>query len=316
MKKLFHGFHLTNSNIDLDSIKLYHDCLDKIIPTWLEAKVDGNIVIKRTEQETRILHKYFTKENIIPLIQNYELDSDVSNRIVEDEKVSKDLVRNILSFMKSYGYQEVNINLEGVKYENKEKFTTFINIITEKLHNYNYKLGVTIPAKSENNRDSTWSGAYDYKLLGEIVDSVIIMAYDFHWPGGSPGPIAPIDWVKDVIDFAIIEIPLKKLYLAIGLYGYDWVLNYDKNARGVIYNQIENILKKYSIQVEWDQDSQSPYFRYKDEDIEHEVWFENKASISRKIQLAEEYQLAGVACWRLGQEDPKIWQLFKGVKKR
>jgi len=49
----------------------------------------------------------------------------------------------------------------------------------------------------------------------------------------------------------------------------------------------------------------------------HTVWLEDSRSAAEKIELARRYRLAGVAAWRLGQEDPGIWGVFenyRGVK--
>jgi spore germination protein YaaH len=55
------------------------------------------------------------------------------------------------------------------------------------------------------------------------VDGVVIMNYDEHFPGGTPGPVASQDWFTDNLDSAVEEIPKEKLICAIGNYGYDWV---------------------------------------------------------------------------------------------
>ncbi len=300
------GFHLAYNQEGLETIKKHYSQITKVIPTWLEVSSDGSVQVSRDN----IIKTYMDKSEIVPMVQNANMDSKVSNQLIGDQTAINSFIKNILLFLKSEGYDEVCIDIEGVNYKNKIKYTEFIKKVTDALLQEGYYLSVVIPAKSENNQDSTWSGAYDYSMLGEIVNKVIIMAYDFHWPGGSPGPIAPFSWVQDVIDYAIIEIPLEKLYLGLGLYGYDWIINSEQKTRGLVFSQIKNISLKYNKKIEWDQDSQSPYLRYKDKDFEHEVWFENKESVAKKLRLVDEFQLKGVVFWRLGQEDPDVWQLF------
>lgn len=301
------GFHLEYSESGIQTISKYHNILDKVIPNWIKVKADGSLKITKGNN---ILHTCLKKNKITPMVQNFNLNSNISNELINNEVAIRKFINNIITYLNKMGYKEICLDIEGVKSGYKNSFTQLIRKTAEFLHDKGYYLSVAIPAKSENNQDSTWSGAYDYSLLGEIVDKVIIMAYDFHWPGGPPGSIAPLSWVQDVIDFAIIEIPLEKLYFGFGLYGYDWTVNNDKNARGLVYRQIEDIRKKYSGKIEWDQDSQSPYLRYKKEGNEHEIWFENKRSIEKKIKLLSEFQLKGLVFWRLGQEDPDIWSLF------
>jgi spore germination protein len=40
---------------------------------------------------------------------------------------------------------------------------------------------------------------------------------------------------------------------------------------------------------------------------QHEVWLEDSTSVLARIGLAERYQVAGIATWRLGLEDPAVW---------
>jgi len=64
---------------------------------------------------------------------------------------------------------------------------------------------------------------YDYKAISSAVDGVVIMNYDEHYPGGTPGAVASQDWFSANLDSAVKVIPKEKLICAIGNYGYDWV---------------------------------------------------------------------------------------------
>jgi spore germination protein len=44
--------------------------------------------------------------------------------------------------------------------------------------------------------------------------------------------------------------------------------------------------------------------------VRHEVWIENAASVLARLDLAARYDIAGVAFWRLGQEDPAAWPVI------
>ena len=43
---------------------------------------------------------------------------------------------------------------------------------------------------------------------------------------------------------------------------------------------------------------------------QHQVWVEDSGSVAARLSLAERYAIGGVATWRLGQEDPRVWDLF------
>ncbi|MFW6306368.1 MAG: glycosyl hydrolase family 18 protein [Bacillota bacterium] len=301
------GFHLAGSSSGLDTIYRYHHLLDKIIPTWLLVKADGSLIINYNNDK---LNDYIKKDKIVPMLQNNRLDSKVSNELIANKKSTDYFVKELIPYLHKEGYGEICIDIEGVNYQKKKEFTEFIEYVTDVFHQAEIRVSTAIPAKSENNQDSTWSGAYDYSSLGEIVDQIIIMAYDFHWPGGPPGPIAPLPWIKDVIDYAIMEIPMGKICFGLGLYAYDWPINSDNHAKGLVYKQVKHLLEKYNSRIEWDQDSETPYFTYNEENIKHEVWLENARSIAKKIEAINDYNLKSAVFWRLGQGDPAIWDLF------
>ena len=77
-------------------------------------------------------------------------------------------------------------------------------------------------AKTYDSTTNSWNGAFDYKALAPYLDKIMIMTYDEHYPGGTPGPIASINWYKSVIEYAVSVIPKEKIYLGAAAYGYDW----------------------------------------------------------------------------------------------
>lgn len=301
------AFHHTGIQSSIDTIKKHNKLLNKIIPDLVTVMADGSIKVKKSQE---LLQGYLDKEKIIPLVQNFNNDSSVANNLITDGKATDVFIFNIIDYLDQEKYSGLCIDIKGIKHEFKEHFNDFIKKAVLELNTKGYSLSVVIPAKAENNHDSTWSGAYDFKSLGKAANNIIVMSTDFHWPGGTPGPIAPLFWVQDVIDYAILEIPLEKIYFSFGLYGYDWSLSTEEKARELGYMEICEIVEKYNTRIEWDQESESPYIRYKSNGHEHELWFENKRSIEKKIYLVNEFHLQGIVFWKLGQEDPGIWDLF------
>ena len=139
------------------------------------------------------------------------------------------------------------------------------------------------------------------------------MAYDNHGTWSSPGPIADIRWVEKNLEYALQFIPKNKLYLCVAGYGYDWSNN---GVESVDYQPTMDLVEKYQSNVRWDDDSQSPYFKYTDDNGRlHTVWYENSQSLKCKIALVDKYDLAGVALWKLGGEDPNDWPVLHNFLK-
>ena len=294
-----YAYHLVGSKAGKVSLKRNFIYLEKIMPTLIEIGEDGALMTKNLDIPQT--------ENIYPLVQNKFLSTEVTNKFLSDENFINNAIEELINYLDENKYNGINLDLEGVKKKNKEAYHLFIKKLKEKMKN-KYKLDLSIPAKTENHIDTGWAGAYDYKYLGQIADNINIMAYDYHWSGGMPGPIAPLSWVYNVIDYAIMEIKAEKVLIGLAAYGYDWVIEPQlKKARGLSYKGILALMEKMNIRAEWDQESETPYFKYEDEEGLHEVWYENELSLKKKINLIKKFQIKGGSLWRLGLEDPKFW---------
>lgn len=299
------AYFISANESSYKSLQTNSEKLQGVIPACLQIDKQGNLIANINERERTLFLSLKDNITITPMIQNYQLKSEVSNQFLINKDNWLRTVKQVLNFSERYNFKSINIDLEGVNGTNKDLYTEFISFLMKKISDIGIALSLSIPAKTENHNNSSWSAAYDYKKLGNIADEIIIMAYDYHWAGGPPGPIAPFFWVRDVIDYAIMKIPVHKLYLGIPCYGYDWIITgNNKKARGLSYSQIIKIKNEFDIKSEWDQDSKTPYMKYDN----HEIWFENETSIMKKIELVGQYNLQGTAFWRLGLESPQIWK--------
>ncbi|MEJ8553388.1 glycosyl hydrolase family 18 protein [Tepidibacter sp. Z1-5] len=279
--------------------------------------------------DTIATHNYTTdgNGNIIGLIPNNQItyandngisalamvannfDGNIAKTLLENPTNRQNLINNILSQLNANNYKGVNIDLEGVFYYDRSYYTTFIKELYNTLNSQGFTITVSVPAKTSDSPTSPWSGAYDYAELGKYADKVVLMTYDEHYPGGSPGPIASINWVENVINYATSVIPKEKILLGTAAYGYDWSSN---GTKAYSISGIYNLASTCGSSILWDSTSQCPYFTYTDSNgISHTVWFENDKSISYKLDLVNNYDLSGIAIWRLGLENSDYWTTIK-----
>jgi len=114
--------------------------------------------------------------------------------------------------------------------------------------------------------------------------------------------VAPIPNVRRVVEYALTEIPANKIFLGIPNYAYDWPLPFVRGttAATTIGNaQAVDIARANGAVIEYDEQSQAPFFTYNAAGTEREVWFEDVRSIQAKFDLIKEYRLAGGGYWNL-----------------
>ena len=134
--------------------------------------------------------------------------------------------------------------------------------------------------------------------------------------------VAPINKVKQVLDYAITQMPPKNIFMGIPNYGYDWKMPYVRGktfAKSLGNVEAVELALKYKAEIKFDDIAKAPYFNYIDENKnEHIVWFEDARSIETKLKTAHQYGFTGVSYWNLMRPFPQNWlvleQLFNIYK--
>lgn len=287
----------------LDTIDEYGKYFTSISPFWFELNQAGEIEEFSYAQDNEVLDTLeYNRIQILPTISN-EFSAEPLASILKNNEQRADHIDAIVEI--SQNYDGISLNYENLPAESKNDYSNFIQELADALHAEDKLLSVHVHAKESE--PGTWNGpqSQDWEVIGKASDKVKILTYDYHWSTSEAGAIAPVTWVEDVIEHAIELIPADKVSLGIPLYGYDWI---GENAADLTYSDVQELISVYNPEVKFDSASQEPFFTYEGNDEEiHEVWYENAESISAKLILAKKYNLGGVDFWRLGQEDPKVW---------
>src|SRR5581483_4203705 len=188
-------------------------------------------------------------------------------------------------------------------------YMSLLKALSDDLHARNMKLYVSVQPRNED---------FDYPAIAKLVDGMVVMNYDEHYPGGTPGPVASQDWFTSNLVAAKKKIPADKFICAIGNYGYDWVR---KPAKGKLPEGVAD--KNQSVQDAWltardseadvdfDSDSLNPHVSYVDEhDVQHDIWFLDAVTALNEMRAAQALGIKTFALWRLGSEDRSLWRVW------
>jgi spore germination protein len=291
------------------------DYLTYLSPFRYSAKEDGSL---SDFQETALLNVAAAK-NISPLmiLTNFKegkFDSDLAHQIFINNDVQDTLLNNIVQVMKEKKYSGLNIDFEYLYQQDRELYNDFLRRVVSRLHPLGYTVSTAIAPKYSREQKGLLYEAHDYKAHGEIVDFVVIMTYEWGWSGGPPMAVAPISEVRKVIEYALTEIPNQKIMMGMPLYGYDWTLPYVKGggwAKSLSPQAAVQLAIRYGVAIQYDENSQSPFFKYTDaQGKEHVVWFEDARSVQAKYDFVKEKNLLGVSYWVLGNPFPQNWYVL------
>ena len=216
--------------------------------------------------------------------------------------------------MEEKNYGGLDIDFEFIKAEDRDLFTEFVRVCTERMHAMGYQVSVALaPKTSAEQRGLLYEGK-DYRSIGEIVDHVLVMTYEWGYTYGPPMAVAPLNMVRRVVEYAVREISPAKISLGIPNYGYDWPLPYERGvtkAKTIGNVEAVRIAVNQGVQVRFDEIAQSPYFNYEADGIMHEVWFEDVRSLQQKFDLIKEFGLRGPGYWQIMQLFRANWLLLQ-----
>ena len=176
-----------------------------------------------------------------------------------------------------------------------------------------YMVSVALAPKTSADQPGLLYEGKDYGGLGAAADEVLLMAYEWGYTYGPAMAVAPLNKVRQVIEYALTEIPPEKINLGIPNYGYDWILPYVRGeSRAVTIGHVEavQIAIENDVSIQFDETAQSPYFTYIRDGKEHEVWFEDVRSLQAKFNLLKEYDLKGIGVWQIMRLFRAMWLLY------
>jgi spore germination protein len=226
-------------------------------------------------------------------------------RMLHDPAVMRNHIEDLTALAVSQNFAGIDIDYEELRGVDRTAFTEFVTRLGEALHSKGKQLAVTVSAKTSDAGNSEPNRAQDYGAIARAADEVRVMAYDYRWETSEPGPIAPGFWVRDVLAYATTQIEPDKIVLGVPVYGYDWSVGV---APPVSWARAHELSQQHNAEVQWDAQSETPWFRYWEGDSEHTVWFENAYSSAVKFQLAREFGVRGVYLWVFGPEDQLLWK--------
>jgi len=306
-KVYFLGWVVEYSSKSVEVYYQQHDKFTWVSPTWYVIDSNGNVIEKVYDKDFVEKSKKWGVK-VLPLVANEGFQAEVCRRIFENEDIRKKVIEKLLQIVLERGYDGINIDFEGIYPEDRDKFTQFMKELYTVFKKHGKIVSIDVAAKTSDVKTG-WAGPYDYKELGKYTDLFIIMIYDYHWPGGQPGPISSLDWFEKVLDYALQTVPKEKIVAGIPFYGYDWPAS--GRAKGLTYVMAIELAKKYGVKVIFDNKEGEATFTYTIGWDKHTVWFNIAKSTELRIQIALKKGVNKIAAWRVGQEDPLTWKVIE-----
>lgn len=210
----------------------------------------------------------------------------------------KKFIKDITEVAKDYN--GIQIDFESVHPNDRAQFYAFLTDLKKALGDKT--LSIAVPARVKKYENDS----FNYKELSQIVDRIFIMAYDEHWSGSRPGPVASYDWCDKVSEYAVSVIPKDRLVMGIPFYGRSW--QDKKHDRALRFSTAQNLIKENTDDMVPLKGS-DPGFEFEDS-VKVTVYYETPDSIMKKAHIYQSDGIQGIGFWRVGQESREIWDIL------
>jgi spore germination protein YaaH len=223
------GFYVVYNPNSWESLRVNAKHLNYVSPYYYYLHKEGKVTGNAQPHVDNLLKQVGAKN--LPMIQNVPQYNDFS-AILTDTNKQISIIDQLDTIVTQGGYDGITIDFEGINATDKDNLTAFMSRLYERFHPKGKLVVIAVAAKTKE-ITTGWAAAYDYVALNEVVDYLLIMAYDYHWSTSAPGPIAPMDRLVATANYTLARVPAKKVIWGAGVYGYDW----PKGPRALAHSQ-------------------------------------------------------------------------------
>ncbi|WP_243014988.1 glycosyl hydrolase family 18 protein [Brevibacillus borstelensis] len=283
-----------------------------VSPTWFElSDAEGTLINKADPAYVQWAHK--RGYQVWGLVTN-GFNPDWTRSVLSSYEKRDKVISQILHYAYLYDLDGINLDFENVYIEEKDKLVQFVRELTPYLHQQGLVVSVDVTIKSTSDM---WSRFYDRKALGEVVDYMAVMTYDEHW-ASSPkaGSVASLPWTENGLKGVLEEVPAEKVLLGVPFYTRLWKEAKQQDgsikvtSKALSMPTAEKWVQERKLTPKPDEATGQLYVEYKDpaDGAVYKMWMEDVSSMKKRMELVKKYDLAGVASWRRGYEQPAIWE--------
>ncbi|MBU8878578.1 peptidoglycan hydrolase [Bacillus sp. FJAT-29790] len=287
-----------------------------ISPTWFElGAADG--AIKNLGSLEFVNWAQKQGYQVWGLFSN-AFDPALTHEAFKNFETRQNIIRQLIHFSKMYHLNGINLDIENVNPVDGPLITQFVREAVPYFHEAGLVVSMDITFISDA---GNWSVFYERDKLANLVDYMVVMAYDEHW-GTSPkaGSVASLPWVEGNLKRLLEVVPNDRLILGVPLYARLWE---EKNSgevssKALSMGKVKEWLTNNGLTPIYDQASGQNYAELysEKEQTTYKIWLEDELSLSKRADLASKYGLAGVASWSRYFADESAWAALELEKKQ
>ena len=227
-------------------------------------------------------------------------DTTILDRLVNNDQALDDCAREMVEIVESRNLDGLNIDIEMSGNQYRKTYSDLVTKVAEKLHARGKTLMLTVGgymwAKDEAQT------IYDYRVINQAADLITIVTYDIYSahsynnnPQANVGEMSNLTYSQRCARYAATYFDPEKVLFGLGGYGICFNTT-DHKASNITMDQAAALREQYQAQPQsHGGETDDCYFTYQAEGKSYIVYYESDAGMKRRIDIAKNYGLGGVA---------------------
>lgn len=313
--KINMGWHQVMSaaaNSNLSSV-LTSARINTLAPTWFSfSDTNGGVTSIATQDYVDTCHA--NNIEVWALFSNefpgddgtIYFDSSKTDEVLGYTSKREQVIRNVIGYVNQYGIDGINIDFELISQEGADDYIEFIRELSIACRANNIILSI-------DNYVPEYTYYYNRREQGIVADYVVIMGYDETLPSSeTPGPVASLNFVRKGITDTLNVVDKSKVINGIPFYSRVWCTAPDGTVSAFACGMSEALsyLTDHGVTPQFLEDIGLNYGSYTSDKNGnfYEIWLQDATAVEEEMKLIREFDLAGVAEWKIGFESgTDIW---------
>ena len=279
-----------------------------IAPTWYSVTdASGNMSSYASADFVSKMHQRGI--DVWALVSDFDTNVDFA-QLYSSKAARTNMVNKLVGEAKSYGFDGINLDYENIKSAYAKDYLQFVRELSVACE----RNGIVL--STDNYKPEAYNRCYNLKEQSRFVDYVIVMAYDEHYAGTDAGSVASLPFVKEAVEDTVQLVGKEHVIAGIPFYTRIWTTT-DGNttSRAVGMQAAIDQLNSDGQVALWNDDCGQYVASYTVGSSTRQIWFEEEKSIEAKMQIIQQENTAGVACWKLGLEKSTVWSVISQYNK-
>lgn len=278
-----------------------------LMPMWYHLGSNGKLTFddKQAARVKEIIARENPDMKVMPIVNNYDKATESWNapqmsKLIASGPKRREMAKHIVDTFSAAGYDGINVDFESFTEKDRGNLVKFMAVLYPLAKEKGLEVSMDVIVLSRT---------YDHAALSKHVDYLIPMMYDEHWKTSGPGPISSIPWFDKTLKRFTEQVPAEKVVVGMGVYAYDWGKP-GQRAKSLTYADAVRLAADNDRPIKLGEPLMNSSFRYKSGGVNRSVWMLDAMSAYNQLSVASKQDVRGYAIWRLGAEDPALWNVL------